>query len=397
MKIALVAPLDPKTGISNYTETLAIELLKQGNEVDIVSPENSENIQLTQMDGMNHSLPENYRVSDHDVTHFKLANSPLHEFQLHILHDHKSDLLKNPNIITTVHDARNFDAFNFKCTKCMAFGLKLPESKLIYPYDMVDRGFQRISNLLLLHSGSAITEYKTRYNLEESRFKKVLHPAYRIPGRETSLKKKSSENKILVAPGYISPYKGQDIIIMAAATLKMDFKLIFMGKILNSEYGNYLKALVKENQLENKVQFSGFVPEDEFIRTIDSAEAVLVPRLTSPWLMNKSTYKFRKLIGLDILINQSTSGVLTKALASAKPVICSENQGFGDYINEDTGIMCSNTVESWASAIKYILETPDKVMEMSVKSRQFAGDVLSPKKIAEEHLKIYSRNIKEKG
>lgn len=393
MKIALVAPMDPKTGISNYTETLAIELLKLGQTVDIVSPENSKNTQLTNMTGVNHVLPENYEVYNHDVTHFQLANSPLHEFQLHILNDNKEDLIENPNILTTVHDSRNFDVFNYKCAECISFGLKLPESKLTYPYDVVDKGFQRVSNLLLFHNTSAIKEYKNRYKLDSSLFKRVLHPAYRIPGRETSWKRRNTEIKTLVAPGYISPYKGQDILIRAAANLKMDFKLIFMGKILGDDYGSYLHTLVSKNQLEKKIEFRGFVSEEEFIQTIDSAEAVMVPRLTSPWLISKPVFKLRKLMGLDVLINQSTSGVLTKALASGKPVICSENQGFADYIDESSGIMCKNTVESWAQAIKYILENPNKVMEMSVKSKQFAENDLSPKKIAEEHLNFYSINL----
>jgi glycosyltransferase involved in cell wall biosynthesis len=394
MKIALVAPMDPKTGISNYTETLAIELLKLGQKVDIVAPENSKNTQLTKMDGVNHTLPEDYKVSNHDVTHFQLANSPLHEFQLHLIQDHKKDLTLNSNIITTVHDARNFDVFNFKCSKCILFGLQLPESKLIYPYDVVDRGFQRISNLLLFHNTSAIDEYKTRYNLDQSIFRRVLHPAYRIPGIDSSWKLEGGSIKTLVAPGYISPYKGQDILIKAVKSLDMNFKLIFVGKILDDDYGRYLRNLVTENQLEKKVEFKGFVSEEEFIKTIDNAEAVLVPRLTSPWLKNKSVFKLRKLMGLNVLINQSTSGVLTKALASGKPVICSKNQGFADYINEDNGIMCTNTAESWAQAMKYILKTPNKTKEMSVKSRQFAEEELSPKKIAEEHLKFYGINLK---
>lgn len=396
MKIALVAPMDPKTGISNYTENLAIELLNLDQKVDVVSPENSQNTYLTKMDGMNHTLPENYKVYNYDVTHFQLACSSLHEFQLHLINDNKEDLIKNPNIITTIHDVRNFDAFSLKCLKCLLFGLKLPKSKLIYPYDVVDKGFQRISNLLLFHNNMAIQEYQTRYKQDESMFKLVLHPAYRIPGKETQWKMENSKIQTFVAPGYISPYKGQDIIIKAAANLNQDFKLIFTGNILDDGYGKYLKELITTNQLEKKIEFRGFVSEEEFIRTIDSAEAVLVPRVTSTWLKNKPVFKFRKLMGLDSLINQSTSGVLTKALASGKPVICSENQGFADYINEDTGIMCSNTVESWAHAMKYILETPNKVMEMAVKSKQFAADVLNPKKIAEQHLKLYNMNITNK-
>ena len=392
MRIAIVAPMDPRTGISNYSETLAIELLKLGQNVDIVSPENSENTNLTREKRMKHVKPKDYTVDDYDVTHFQLANSPLHEFQIHVLNNHKKDLITNPNIITTVHDARNFDVFNFKCSKCISFGLSLPESPLTYPHDIVDRGFQRVSNMLLFHNNSAINEYQTRYKLEKEISRRVLHPAYRIPGSNIVNDEDKSEIKTFLAPGYISPFKGQDILIKAAAEVEMDFKLVLMGKILDNEYEEYLNNLVEKYELEDKVEFLGFVSPEEFIMNIDNAEAVLVPRLTSPWLLKKPLFRLRRYLGLDILINQSTSGVLTKALASGKPVICSENQGFADYVHDDMGVMCNDQRESWSNAIKYILTNPNKVKEMSVNSKRFADSVLNPSKIAEEHLKFYREN-----
>lgn len=392
MKIAIVAPMDPRTGISNYSETLAIELIKLGQDVDVVSPENSYNSYLKNQKNMNHVRPEDYSVDEYDVTHFQLANSPLHEFQLHIIYDKREDLLKNSNILTTVHDARNFDIFNYKCSKCVSFGLNSFKSSLSLPYDLVDRGFQRVSNMLLFHNNAAIDEYRSRYKLEKMLFKRVLHPAYRIPGKNI-IKKERTGMKTVLAPGYISPFKGQDILIKAAADIDLDFKLIFMGEILDPNYGAYLNQLVHENGLEDKVKFLGFVSSEEFITNIDNAEAVLVPRLTSPWLLNQPLFKLRRFIGLDTLINQSTSGVLTKALASGKPVICSENQGFADYVKEDMGLMCDDKVESWTDAIKYMLVNPNKVKEMSINSKKFADNVLDPKRIAEEHLKIYEENF----
>lgn len=392
MKIAIVAPMDPRTGISNYSENLAIELIKLGQDVDVVSPENSSNSYLKNQENMNHVKPEDYSVNEYDVTHFQLANSPLHEFQLHIVHDNHQDLLKNSSIITTVHDARNFDIFQYNCIKCLSFGVNVFKSSLSFPYDLVDRGFQRVSNMLLFHNNAAIDEYRSRYKLEKMIFKRVLHPAYRIPGKNI-IKKEGTGMKTILAPGYISPFKGQDILIKAAADVDMDFKLIFMGEILDPNYGAYLKQLVHENGVEDKVEFLGFVSSEEFINNIDNAEAVLVPRLTSPWLLNKPLFKLRRFVGLDTLISQSTSGVLTKALASGKPVICSKNQGFSDYIRQDMGFLCDDDVGSWTDAIKYMLVNPNKVKEMSINSKRFADNVLDPTKIAEEHLKIYKENF----
>ena len=46
--------------------------------------------------------PEEFSEKEYDVIHFQLANSPLHEFQLHMMEDHQKTFKQNSNIITTV-------------------------------------------------------------------------------------------------------------------------------------------------------------------------------------------------------------------------------------------------------------------------------------------------------
>lgn len=390
MKVGIITPMDPRTGISNYSETLAIELLKLGEEVTIISPENSSNTLLVKQEKMHFILPENYDSNEYDVTHFQLANSPLHEFQLHILNDHLKELEDNQNIITTVHDARNFDVFNLKCTKCISFSLKYLETPLTYPYDIVDKGFQRISNYLIFHNNAAMKEYENRYRLDNKSLRCIYHPAYRLAGTYPidKVETNSDDNRFL-APGYISPFKGQDTLIKAVSEIDQDLKLILMGKIIDKNYRLYLEGLVKKLGVGDKVEFLGFVSADEFIKEYDRAQAVLVPRLTSSWLKKESVYKLRNILGLKYLINHSTSGVMTKALASGKPVICSKNKGFSDYVDTSNGILCEDKVESWRNAIKYILESPNKVGEMSLNSRKFANEKLNPAVIAKKHLELY--------
>ena len=110
----------------------------------------------------------------------------------------------------------------------------------------------------------------------------------------------------------------------------------------------------------------------------------------SSWLKKKSVYKLRNILRLNYLINYSTSGVLTKALASGKPIICSKNGGFMDYVDNSMGILCEDNVESWRSAIQFVLENPDKLKIMSINSRDFAVETLNPTVIAKTHLKLYN-------
>ena len=393
MKVGIVTPLDPHTGISVYSGTLAIELQKLGEEVSIISPEINFNELKTKQKQLKFISPENYEVEDFDITHFQLANSYLHEFQLHILEDHRKKLKSNSNIVTTIHDARNFDVFDMKCLKCLSYGLHYLDS--VVPYNIVDKGFQGISNYLIFHSKSAMKEYKTRFKLNNESLKCIQIPAYRQVGTHPLNKVEIdlNENRLLV-PGYISPFKGQDILIKAVSGIEDDIKLIFMGKITDENYGVYLNRLVEKEGVGDKIEFLGFVSDDKFIEELDKAKTILIPRLMSPWFKDRSIFKFRKILGLDYLINQSTSGVLTMALASGKPIICSKNQGFSDYIDSSRGIFCDDDVVSWRNAIKYILENPEKVKEMSLNSKKFANEALNPTLIAKKHLKLYNELLK---
>lgn len=244
---------------------------------------------------------------------------------------------------------------------------------------------------MIFHNNKALNEYKSRYNLDSNVLRCISHPAYRLPDNISisSVKKNLNENR-LVVPGYISPFKGQDVLIKAVSKIKDDFKLIFMGKNVDNEYGDYLNRLVKKEGIEEKVEFTGFVSDDKFIEEFDKAKAVLVPRLMSSWLKEKPVFKFRKLLRLHYLANYSTSGVLTKALASGKPIICSKNGGFMDYVDHSRGILCDDNVESWSSAIQFVLENPDATKIMSINSRDFAVETLNPKIIAKTHLKLYN-------
>jgi len=383
MKIAIVSPMDPRTGISGYSQGLASALSNLDEDVTIISPDSP-----SKSYGYDTILPEEYSAKDYDVTHFQIACSRLHEFQLHLVQSHYEEM-KNTNIITTVHDARNFDAFNIKCLKCISLGLKSPISAFIRPYDIVDKGFQDISKQMIFHNTSALNEYKKRYKLDGNSLKCIPIPSYRLNYKLPENKIQKS-NRMLV-PGYISPLKGQDILLNAVKDLNMDFKLVFMGSITDENYGDYLNELVTENGLEDRVEFLGFVSDERFIEEMDRAQIILIPRLISPWLKKRPKYRIRKLFGLEHLINHSSSAVLTMAIASGKPIICSENSGFAEYVNDSNGMFC-NTESSWRSAIIKMFENPEEVERMSYNSLKMAENELNPENIAIKHLNLYKTN-----
>ena len=97
-----------------------------------------------------------------------------------------------------------------------------------------------------------------------------------------------------------------------------------MGEIIDNEYASYLNKLVDKKGLKEKVEFIGFVSDKKFIEEMEKAYIILIPRLCSPFILKKPINKIRKVLRIPFVHTQSTSGVLTKAMAFGKPVICSK-------------------------------------------------------------------------
>ena len=270
MKIGIVTPQDPKTGISIYSAILAVELQNLDNDVSIISPNNSYDKLPFNHDDIDYVSPSKYASEDYDITHFQLANSKYHEFQLHLLDDHHKELKNESNIITTVHDARNFDSFDLKCSKCYSFALNLSNTPIMYPFNIVDKAFQRISKYLIFHNTAALNEYKNRYNLNNDSLRCIPISAYRLEDtKDLELFDSDVKDNRILVPGYISPFKGQDILLKAVSKIDHDFKLVFMGKIVDKNYEIYLDNIIKNEGIEDRVEFLGFVTDKEFLNQID--------------------------------------------------------------------------------------------------------------------------------
>jgi len=281
---------------------------------------------------------------------------------------------------------------NLKCLNCLSLALKEFLTSNTYPHNWVDRYFQRFSEFFIFHSIYAMQEYRkihflkkpvsiipiSAYIIDQTYFKTLSNKSQRDKGE-----------KRLVVPGYVSPFKGHDILIKAASNVEGDFKLIFLGAITNRDYEKYLKKLVDINKIGDQVEFKGFVNEAEFMSQMGDAYLIIIPRLLSPWLKEKIVYKLRKRFNLNYLISQSSSAVLGHAFALGKPIICSKIKAFSELVDSNTGILCDNTVKNWSESIQFMLDNPERVMKMSVNSKKFADEILNPVNIAKKHVKVY--------
>ena len=152
--------------------------------------------------------------------------------------------------------------------------------------------------------------------------------------------------------GRISPWKGQDVFIKAAARVHdvyphVRFRIIGSPLFGEQEYANSLSVLVTSLQLEAVVEFSGFVED------------------TAGALQN-----------LDIVVHASTIGepfgqVIIEGMAAGKPVIASSGGGVPEIVQNDiTGLLVPmGDVEALTTAMITLVVSPSLRAEFGVSGR----------------------------
>ncbi len=170
----------------------------------------------------------------------------------------------------------------------------------------------------------------------QAKYKILPHPVYSKFGNAVS--KSEAKNflnlnyeKIILFFGLIRDYKGLDILIEAMNLLKdkIDLKLIISGEFYSGKE-KYLN-LIKNYELENKIQlFGNFIPTEEVKYYFSAADVVILP------------YK-----------EATQSGIVQIAMNFKKPVIAANVGGLGEVVIENkTGfIVEKENPEQLAKAI----------------------------------------------
>lgn len=163
----------------------------------------------------------------------------------------------------------------------------------------------------------------------------------------TNIEKKKTEfsitnEKILVSVGELNSNKNHEIIIRALALLKTDtkYKYILCGK---GDKEEYLKDLVKQLNLQNKVIFAGY--RNDIKEILKLADIFCFP-------------SYRE--GLSV--------ALMEAMAIGLPVICSRIRGNIDLIDENKGglFFDSNDIIECLNCIEVLLGNEKKCSDYSL-------------------------------
>jgi glycosyltransferase involved in cell wall biosynthesis len=207
--------------------------------------------------------------------------------------------------------------------------------------------------------------------VETSTMIRVVHDGCRVEPNQ-------NERSNLLSPvrvgliGRISPWKGQDIFIEAAARLhrrhpRVRFEIIGAPLFSERNFEAQLHELCDSLNLKDVVEFAGFVED--------------IPA---------------RIAQLDIVVHASKTGepfgqVIIEGMAAEKPVVATNGGGVPEIVEHCvTGLLVPmGDAQSMADAIEYLLKNPQEAAAMGVRGRQRVQEKFTIQKTARMVENVY--------
>jgi len=174
--------------------------------------------------------------------------------------------------------------------------------------------------------------------------------------------------------GRISPWKGQDIFLQAAALVRRRypqarFQIIGAALFSEQEYEREIRALAASLDLDGCVEFTGFRSDVQALIT-----------------------------GLDVLVHASTTGepfgqVIVEGMAAGKPVVATRGGGVPEIVLDgQTGVLVPmGDVPAMADAILSLLDDPAAARRLGRMGRRRAGEHFTTDLTARRVEAVYGR------
>ena len=287
-----------------------------------------------------------------DAVHFQLAPG-LHHASLSFL---QKWMLCKPTVLT-VHEA------------------PAPDD---YRRSLPAKVFYQSARRIIVHSEVIRNRLIGEYNVSANRIQKMFHGASLpdigpINGHATE-----TENPINVLfIGFLRPNKGIETLLHAFQKVSHNCVLTIAGgkpkgnKRFERKMGRYhesLLTLTDQLSLGHRVRFTGYVPDDDFLATMNSADIIVLPYKTV-----------------------SQSGILYRAFAAGKAVITSDASGFAELIQHKVNGLLHpmGDVEALRRQIERLSSDTHFRRRLGHNARAFAEREFAWEKIAAQHIDVY--------
>ncbi len=191
-----------------------------------------------------------------------------------------------------------------------------------------------------------VTEYM-RNELEINQFpKNRIHIFPPVPREVKPLTSSFSDRNLIVFAGQIIRGKGVDILLKALSAMKEPFEAIILG---DGNHRSYCEVLCRKLNLQDRVHFAGFVPQEELRNYYAEATAVVVP---SVWPEPIAT------IGLEVM-------------RYGLPVVAFDAGGISDWLKDgENGYLVPwMDTDCFASHLDSLMQDKDQARRMGEAGR----------------------------
>ncbi len=181
------------------------------------------------------------------------------------------------------------------------------------------------------------------------------------------------DEKLVLCVGRLVPQKGIEYLIRAVPRIAERYpeaKFIIVGE---GWLRGHLEYIARSTGHQWKITFTGWVPDQELIALLNSADALVVPSIYEPF-------------GI----------VALEGMAAGVPVVASDVGGLAEIVeHEHTGILAySRSPESIAWAVGRVLSDPDHSKEMVQNAQEMVQKTYSWEAIAMKTAKIYKEVVR---
>ncbi len=233
-----------------------------------------------------------------------------------------------------------------------------------------------------------VGEEERRQTQERFPHKKVIHLANGVDpdsfatGDKPGFRKTyhiPSDAFVIVTIGRIDPQKNQIFAVnLLPELIQVNPKthMVVIGPVTNEKYEQKLSRKIREKGLERHVTVIGGLAAGsrQLVDAYHGADVFLLPSVHEPF-------------GIVIL----------EAWAAGLPVVASRVGGIPSFVKhgEDGLLFESNDGEGFLSAVKTILESPEKARELGKKGQLKARNQYSWDRITQSLLELYEETIRE--
>lgn len=231
------------------------------------------------------------------------------------------------------------------------------------------------ANKIIAVSNNTKHDLIEKFKFPEHKIKVIyngVEECYRVNKNKEDLNyikmKYKTGDRFILYVGNIKPHKNIPRLLKALARLSIDIKLVIVGR-KDKAYDKVFKV-IKEEKLQNRVIFTGFVPDDDLINIYNAATVFIYPSLYEGF-------------GLPPL----------EAMACGTPVITSNVSSLPEVVGNAAITVDPYDIEKIAFSMTEIL-TNSSLQDKLIKKGKERVNLFSWKKTAIETKKLYEELLK---